>query len=341
MDRRELLGAGFALVPGMALAKGEAWDAVVDPKRTPGSVGTIAEALAMAKGAPFRILLKPGVYVEKLTITQPNVTIEGSGAAASIISFGAYAGLKKADGNNTGTGGSGTVTVNAPGVTLRNLTVRNSYDYIGAKRDNAGNGSQAVALMIGRDADRCTVERCSLEGYQDTLYIQPRARISHCRIVGGVDFIFGGGAVWFDRCEIVTRFVPNTESLGYIAAPSTPAAQEFGLVFAHCRIGREVGVPNGSVWLGRPWRAGGNMALLGQAAFLHCWMDGHIRREGWTSMGYTNPAGQRTQLTPEEARMFEYGSTGPGAGPVSATRKKLDAAAAARFTQANVLGDWA
>ncbi|MEZ0242403.1 MAG: pectinesterase family protein, partial [Sphingomonas sp.] len=201
-------------------------------------------------------------------------------------------------------------------------------------------GSQAVALLINRDADRCTVEDCSLEGYQDTLYIQPRARIANCRIVGGVDFIFGGGAVWFDRCIIVTRFVPNTDSFGYLAAPSTPAAQEFGLVFHRCRIGRERGVLDHSTWLGRPWRAGGNMSLLGQAAFLHCWMDRHIRREGWTSMGYTNPAGERTQLTPQEARMFEYGTTGPGAGPVSATRKLLDAAEARRYTEANVLGGW-
>jgi pectinesterase len=326
-------------MPGVALAKGEHWDAVVDPRRSPGTVGTIAEALAGATGTPFRILLKPGVFAEKLTITQPNVTIEGSGPA-SVIVYGAYAGLRKPDGSNWGTSGSATVTVAAPDATFRNLTIRNSFDYIGAKRDNAGNGAQAVALLIGREADRCTVEHCSLEGYQDTLYIQPRARIAGCRIVGGVDFIFGGGAVWFDRCAIVTRFVPNTDSLGYIAAPSTPAAQEFGLVFSHCRLGREPGVPDHRVWLGRPWRAGGNMSLVGQAAFLHCWMDAHIRREGWTWMGYKGPEGDQRRLTPEEARMFEYGSTGPGAGPVSATRKALDAARAARFTRANVLGDW-
>lgn len=339
MDRRAVIGLGLAMLPGVALAGEEHWDAIVDPMRAPGTVGTIAEALALATGGPFRILLKPGAFVEKLTITRPNVTIQGSGPK-SVIVFGAHAGLKKADGTNTGTSGSATITVSAPGFTLRNLTVRNSYDYIGARRDAAGNGSQAVALLIGREADRCTVEQCSLEGYQDTLYIQPRARILRCRIVGGVDFIFGGGAVWFDQCAIVTRFVPNTDSLGYVAAPSTPASQEFGLVFARCKLSREPGVPDHSVWLGRPWRAGGNMSLLGQAAFLHCWMDSHIRREGWTWMGYKGPEGDARRLTPEEARMFEYASIGPGAGPAGATRKALDAAAARRFTEANVLGDW-
>ena len=112
----------------------------------------------------------------------------------------------------------------------------------------AGGGARVVAGVLGsahqinREADRCTVARCHLEGYQDTLYIQPRARVTNCRIVGGVDFIFGGGAVWFDQCEIVTRFVPNAESFGYLVAPSTPETQEFGLVFNRCRIGRERGV---------------------------------------------------------------------------------------------------
>jgi pectinesterase len=339
-DRREVLAMGAGLAAFPAIARAGTPEIRVHPRRVPGTVGTIGEALARANGAPATIRLAPGTYVEKLTITTPGVTIIGSGPA-SVIAYGAYAGLRKPDGSNWGTSGSATVTVAAPGVTFRDLTIRNSFDYIGARRDGAGNGAQAVALLIGREGDRCTVERCSLEGYQDTLYIQPRARIRDCRIVGGVDFIFGGGAAWFDRCRIVTRFVPDTDSLGYIAAPSTPEAQEFGLVFNRCRIEPERGVPARSVWLGRPWRAGGNMSLLGQAAFLHCWMDAHIRREGWTWMGYRGPEGDARRLTPEEARMFEYGSLGPGAGPTGPTRKRLDAVAARRFTEANVLGGWA
>ena len=333
MDRRELLAmsAGLAALPALAA---EPWDAIVDPR-----AGTLGEALAKATGAPFRILLREGVFTEKLTIATPNVTIVGSGPR-SIIQYGAYNGLAKPGGGTWGTGGSATLTIAAPGVTLRDLTVRNSFDFIGAKRDGAGNGAQAVALSVAREADRTTIERCHLEGYQDTFYVQTRARVSQCRIVGGVDFIFGGGAVWFDACEIVTRFVPNAEGQGYVAAPSTPEAQRFGLVFSHCRLRREQGVPDHSAWLGRPWRAGGNMSLLGQSAFLHCWMDAHIQREGWTWMGYKGPDGEQRRLTPQEARFFEYASTGPGAGPASATRRLLDAAAARDYSEANVLGGW-
>lgn len=336
VDRRTVL-AGALMLPVAARAQETDWDAIVDPRT--GTLGKALEAAAAAGGRPFRILVREGVLVEKLTIAVPNVTIVGSGRS-TMLSFGTYAGLKHPDGNNWGTGRTGTLTVSAPGTTLRNLTIRNSFDYVGAKRDNAGNGAQAVALVIGREADRTLVEHCWLEGYQDTLYVQGRSRIADCRIVGGVDFIFGGAAAWFERCEIVTRYVPKAEEFGFLTAPSTPLAQPFGLVFSHCRLTREAGVPARSTWLGRPWRAGGNMDLTGQSVFLDCWMDAHIKREGWTWMGYKGPDGERRQLTPQEARLFEYRSRGPGTGPASPTRRFLAPADAARFTRTNVLGDW-
>jgi hypothetical protein len=55
------------------------------------------------------------------------------------------------------------------------------------------------------------------------------------------------------------------------------------------------------------------MSLLGMAAFDGCWMDAHVRRAGWTSMGYSDPSGTRRDLTPREARLSERASRGPGA----------------------------
>ena len=332
LDRRGVL-AGMLALPAAARPEAE-WDAVVDPR-----TGTLAAALRKATGQPYRILLREGMFTEKLTIETPNLTIVGSGPG-TVIQYGAYNGLKKADGSNWGTAGSATLTIAAPGVTLRNLTVRNSFDFIGAKRDNAGNGAQAVALLIRREGDRTRVENCRLEGYQDTFYLQARSRVSGSRIIGGVDFIFGPAAAWFERCEIVTRFVPNTAELGFVAAPSTPAVQPYGLVFSHCRLARERGVSDGSAWLGRPWRTGGDMRLTGQAVFLNCWMDAHIRRGGWTWMGYKGASGEQRQLTPQEARLLEYASRGPGAAPAADTRRMLSAAEASGFTEANVLSGW-
>jgi pectinesterase len=332
MSGRRAFLAGALSLP-LAARAAEHWDAVVDP-----ATGTLGAALAEAEraGRPFRILLKPGVFTEKLTVRAPGVTIQGS--PGTILQYGTAAGTPRPGGGSWGTGGSGTLTIAAPNVTLRGLIVRNSFDYIGARRDSAGNGAQAVALAIGREADRTIVDRCTLLGYQDTFYVQTPSLITGTRIVGGVDFIFGGAAAWFEGCEIVTRYVPGAEGGGYLAAPSTPAAQEFGLVFARCKLMREAGVPDHSTFLGRPWRAGGNMALLGQAAFLRCFLDGHIRREGWTWMGYKGPEGDQRHLTPQEARLYEFGNSGPGAGAAGEDRKLLTAVEAKRYTRANVIG---
>jgi pectinesterase len=341
--RRAVLG-GMAAMFGTGTplsARPAQWDVIVGGKGR-AHAATLGEALERARGAsdrPFRIKLTQGLYREKLVIGTPNLLIEGEGPD-TILSFDAAAGLARPDGGRWGTGGSATLIVNAPGVTLRNLTVRNAFDFIDDQRTHASGGSQAVALSLARGADRTWVDRCRIEGYQDTLYVEGHALFTDCSIAGGVDFIFGGAAGWFERCAITTRFVPDAPIQGYVAAPSTPSAHPFGLVFADCRLLREAGVPDRSSFLGRPWRAGGNMDLVGAATYLRCWMDAHIRAEGWSAMGYRDPTGAQKMLAPREARLAEWASLGPGAGPASDSRRLLDANDAARFTRANVLAGW-
>ena len=341
--RRRVLG-GIACVLGTGFAhsaRAQKWHAIVGGKGA-GRCATLGEAIEQARaagGRPFRIRLSKGVYREKLIIGVPDLLIEGEGPD-SILTFDAAAGMTKPDGSRWGTGGSASLIINAPDVTLRDLTVRNGFDFIADQRTHASGGSQAVALSLARGADRTWIDRCRIEGYQDTLYVEGRALFTDCSIAGGVDFIFGGAAAWFDRCAITTRFVPDAPIQGYVAAPSTPRAQPFGLVFADCRLLREAGVPDRSAFLGRPWRAGGNMDLVGAAAYLRCWMDAHIRSEGWRAMGYRNPMGTQTMLEPREARLLEWHSLGPGAGLASDTRRLLTADEAQRFTRANVLAGW-
>ena len=268
--------------------------------------GIISLGHALAKAAeipgPVTIDVEPGVYREKLHVTVPGVTIVAT-APGVIIAYGAAAGHIAPDGKPYGTGRSATLTIDAPGVTLRGLTIRNDFDYIADTVSHASGGAQAVALSIARSADRTLVERCAIEGYQDTLYVASRSLFRRCRIAGGVDFIFGGAAALFQACDIVTRHVPNAIGPnaignGFVAAPSTLAVDRFGLIFDACHVTREAGVPDASTWLGRPWRAGGNMAILGAAAFLRCRLDAHIKPAGWTGMGFTDPAGVRRVLHP-------------------------------------------
>lgn len=343
IDRRALIGGAVALAAAPRARAASRATLIVGKSGGPGIFPTLAAALDRARtlARPAHVRLDPGVYPEKLTLDIPGLHLSGAGPA-SVLSFGAAAGLTDPQGRKWGTGGSATLTVTAPGVTLSDLAIRNSFDYPGNARTRAVDGAQAVALSIARGADRAIVRDCVIDGYQDTLYVQERCRawFTSCTISGNIDFIFGGATAVFERCEIRSRFVPGAEVQGFVAAPSTPVEVPTGLIFRGCRLTREAGLPDDSVWLGRPWRAGGNMRLTGAALYDACWMDAHIRREGWTWMGYKDPAGLQRQLTPAEARLFEHASTGPGAGPASVTRKMLDTAYLRWFSRSQAFGDW-
>jgi pectinesterase len=239
--------------------------------------------------------------------------------------------------------------VQAPAFTARNLTIANSFD-INRERPAGATAFQAVALALTGASDRALIEDCDVTGFQDTLLTDAgRSLFRRCRITGTVDFIFGAGTAFFDRCEIVSRYrqMPGEGRLGYLAAPSTLIDSPYGLVFDRCRLTREAGVPDGSVALGRPWRPTttfpdgryGNPMAVGQAVFLRCWMDRHIDAKGWDPMAYNGKDGQRAWLQPQDARFFEFKSQGPGAmqGPV---RRQLSATEAAAFSSARVLGGW-
>lgn len=332
--------AGALVAAGAGAAESRAVTLRVSKNDTGITTIEAALAAAAALATPVEIVIAPGVYREKLHVTVPHVTLAAAAPGVTIV-YGAAAGHIAPDGKPWGTGRSATVTVEAADVTLRGLTIANDFDYVADTVSHASNGAQAVALSLARTADRVFVDRCAIEGYQDTLYVNARSRFRRCRIVGGVDFIFGGAAALFDACTIVTRHVPGALESGFVAAPSTLADQRFGLVFDRCHLTREPGVPDGSTWLGRPWRAGGNMAILGSAVFLRCRMDAHIKTAGWTAMGFTDPAGVRRMLEPQQARLFEWRSTGPGAAPAGPTRRRLTDGEAAAFTPTAILQGWA
>jgi pectinesterase len=268
------------------------------------------------------------------------VELVGEDRHSTILSSSIAAGHDKPGGGKWGTYGSATLTVEAPGFTARNLTIENGFDYVANLRTRAIEGLQAVALALGNGADRSLIEQVDLLGHQDTFYLRAgRALVRDCVIAGNVDFIFGGAAALFEGCEIRSRPRPGQEVQGYVAAPSTHRDQRFGLVFDRCRLTRERGVPDGSVYLGRPWRAGGNLNLRGAAVYLGCWMDAHVHPGGWTWMGYRGPGGYPMKLEPGDARFGEYASRGPGAR-AGAGRPLLSRREAAAFTRPAMFGDW-
>jgi pectinesterase len=358
MHRRAVLAGLAASSLAAAARASDAFDAVVSRTRRGSNVyASVAEAVAAAPGdRPFHILVTAGEWRERVTVTTPNIALTGEGPDKTRIVFNASAGDPGPGGKPIGTFGTPTVRVQATGFSARHLTFANDFDYKGhivkpSLLDDKPSpvGTQAVALAVERGADRCFVDDCHFDAYHDTLFVDAgRSLFRACLIEGCVDFIFGAGRAVFEACEIRSRLRPPGDFNGYIAAPDTNRYQPYGFLFSHCRLSKEADVAAKTVALGRPWRRTGTFSdgrygdpdAVGAATFADCWMDDHIVTEGWYPMGYTAKDGTRTEMQPEEARFYEFGSTGPGAGVASARRRILTPAAAAPFTPQKVLEGW-
>lgn len=83
----------------------------------------------------------------------------------------------------------------AHGFLAQDLTIRNT-----AGRDM----KQAVALRS--NSNKSVVFRCSLEGYEDTLYAENGLQLYlESYIYGTVDFVFGNAQAMFQRCSLLVR----------------------------------------------------------------------------------------------------------------------------------------
>ena len=320
------------------------------------SIGAAIAAAPRDGARPFRIRIASGEWRERVIVDKPNIQLIGAGPHKTVLVNARHAGIMGADGKPIGTFDTATLRVMAPLFRAAHLTIANDYAYSGVAGVAGGDArvghhaEQAVALALEGEADRSLFVDVDLISHQDTLYAHAgRALFRACRISGSVDFIFGGGRVVFQDSTVVSRLRPGAETTGYIAAPNTDRHQPAGFVFRKCRLEKEAGVPRHSVALGRPWRQTtlfddgfyGHPDHVGAAAYIDCWMDAHIAPEGWHPMNFNARGGGKAELRPEEARLFEYGSTGPGAGPASTSRQILSEASAAELTVERVLDGWA
>lgn len=294
---------------------------------------TVQEAINWAPyGEAYVIYIKNGTYYEKLTIPHDKVTLVGQDRDQTILTFDAASGkIDPATGKNYGTSGSASITVEGSEFRAENLTISNSFDYMGnkAKADSDPTkvkDAQAVALKTTRNSDKAIFYNVKLLGHQDTLYADRGTHyFKNSYIAGSVDFIFGGGQAVFDNCEIVSLDRGDKSNNGFITAASTEAEQKFGYLFINSKLLKEKPeMADHTVALGRPWKA------TAHVVYLNTYMDSHISAKGWESM---------SENKPENAKFYEFGSTGPGAVK-SETRRMLSEAEAAGYSIADVLGGW-
>ena len=331
-------------------------DAIVD-KNNKQAFATIKEALEQMPdnlSTPYIIKIAPGDYYEKLVITKPFVTLLGADQNSTRLYYDDHSGKKIANGRKLGTSNSATLTIKASNFSAKNLHIENTFDFpyhdaLSKKDPKRVSGLQAVAVLTDHGSDKALFNKVKITGYQDTLYVKAgRSLFINNTISGHVDFIFGAGTAVFYKSNIVTRNRPNKKlPIGFITAPSTNSAQKFGLVFIDSALSSEEGVPENSMGLGRPWHPtttfpDGRYAdpnAIGQTVFISTWMGAHIQRQAWHPMSGTVKSGKRKFFSAENARFFEYDSSGPGTN-FNNNRRQLSDIEASYYTWKNILGKW-
>jgi len=303
----------LGFLPAWAGEAAFAADAVVAADGS-GDYRSLQEAIsaapmrAPAVGALWRILVRPGVYEERIYVQRERgrMHIRGEDAARTVIRYHLHAGVVGEDGKPIGTFRTPTVHIDADDMIWENLTLANT----------AGPVGQALALRA--DGDRLQFRRCRFLGWQDTVLLnRGRHYFEQCYIEGHVDFIFGAATAWWQNCHI------HVLRDGYITAASTPAEQSHGFVFADCRITGEEGA---RTYLGRPWRD------YAATVFLRTTMTEAVRPEGWHN--WKKPHAEHT------ARYAEHGSRGAGANDAARVSwaRRLTESEATALTPAAVLG---
>ncbi|KAH9619518.1 hypothetical protein KSS87_013360 [Heliosperma pusillum] len=160
---------------------------------------------------------------------------------------------------------------------------------------------QAVALRI--NADLAAIYRCTITGYQDTLYVHSfRQFYRECDIYGTIDYIFGNAAVVLQGCNIVSR-MPLPGQFTVITAQSRDNPEEnTGISIQNCTIlATEDLYSNKSKvksYLGRPWKE------YARTVYIESYIDDFINPSGWSRWSDNNNV--------DTLYYGEYGNQGSG-----------------------------
>ena len=313
-----MLRWGCLLLAGVLYyAQGMAQQVMVVAKDGSGKYTTVQaafDAVPLHNKKNIYIMVKSGVYKEKLHLdsTKDFVRLAGDDRFTTILTYDDHPGKVSPSGDSINTRSSYSCLIRAGHFTAENITFQNDAGF------TAG---QAVALEA--DGDQLVFTNCRFIGNQDILFTNSSASrqyYQNCYIEGTTDFIFGSATVWFEQCHI------HSKKNSHVTAASTPQEHAFGYVFHDCVLTGDTALHN--VSMGRPWRP------YACVAYIHCYLDRHIRPDGWSD--WNNTGAYKT------ARYAEYQSYGPGAAPATRAQwsKQLTEEDIKAYTIKNVLGGW-
>lgn len=277
------------------------------------SVQGAFDAIPNNDAGPRTITIAAGNYHELLYVSgKKQLTLRGADRAGTVIQY------PNNDNLNAGTSARPLFYANGTtDLTIENLTLHNTTPQ---------DGSQAEALRV--QASRVTLRDVNLKSLQDTLLTGGSVYVVNSYLEGNVDFVWGTGPTYFDRCEI------KTVGRAGAIVQARNGASSYGYVFVDSKITNDAKV-SGQVLA----RIDATVYPASNVAFLNCQMGSGIGAKGWT----ITPAG--TSAT-DQLRFWEYQSTDlsgallnvSGRDPAS---KQLSASQAASLRdKPTVLGGW-
>ena len=265
---------------------------------------------------PTLIAIQAGFYDEIVMIAGKHaLTLRGDDRKNTIITY---------PNNETLQAGGGTKfralveAENVNGLVIENLTLHNTTPQ---------GGSQAEALRV-EPGDQVILRNADFKSLQDTLLLSGRVYVHDCYVEGNVDYVWGKGTAYFERCELKTVGrggyqvqSRNTTNYGYVFVDSTLSADPgvSGHLLGRIEIDR---FPSSHV------------------AYVDCTLGPHIAPQGFAIENLTNPEDAAS------LRFWEYRSRDASGALVDVSQriqqsKQLTEAEAATMRDKSVVfGGW-
>ncbi len=188
-----------------------------------------------------------------------------------------------------------------------NLYAAVSGDYFIAKNIGFENSAgpekhQAVALKV--QSDLSVFYNCSMDGYQDTLYVHTKRQFYRdCTISGTIDFVFGDAASVFQNCTFLVRKPMDNQQCIVTAQGRKERRQPSAIVLQGCTILADPALYQyrfeRKVYLGRPWKE------YSRTIIMESYLDDLIQPTGW--LPWMGDFGLKTCF------YTEFDNIGPGA----------------------------
>jgi len=264
------------------------------------------------------IRVRNGIYRELINVisTKKKITLLGEDRDRTVV-----AAINCNNLNSTGSSYRCMMEVSADDFRMYNITFRNLTPQ---------GGSQAETFKLN-GVQRCVAANCEFYSFQDTLLISGSMYLADCYIEGDVDYIWGYGTTFFDRCHLRT-----VRSGGYNVQPRNDQST-YGYIFVDCTLTAPSGVTGAYLARDAGLKDGLPYFPYGQVVYIECRMGTHVPAIGWLITSSYDPA---KLYFAEYHSMDLSGNLLNVSGRDAKSRQLSDTDGAFFRNPANVFGGW-